>query len=324
MVFRDEPRDTHESGGSHRFVHDALFYDSDESMLATAVPFLAEGLAVGDSVMLVCRSRLNRLLVEALDTDSRVACRPRPGSSGQPTQVIAGYIDTIRDLVEPPTRLRVVGEVQFGTTPAEWIVWERYEAVINRALAPCPLWGVCMYRTVELPDEILRAGERTHPNILTRDSHATNPRYTDPSEFVRQLPHADPDPLEQSTPTFEVPGLDDIEGMRSDGERQARGGSALPLRKVEDFVRAVTEVATNALQHGRRPVRVRLWAAPGRLVCTVTDRGEGFNDPLAGYAPAPDGDHATGNGLWLARLLCDQLDTAREPDGFTVRLRTGE
>ena len=171
MVFRNEPHDPQESGGQ-RFVHDALFYDSDESMLATAVPFLAEGLAVGDSVMLVCRSRLNRLLVEALDNDSGVACRPRPGSSGQPTQVIAGYTDTIRKVVEPPTRLRVVGEVQFGTTRAEWIVWERYEAVINRALAPCPLWGVCMYHTVELPNEILRTGELTHPNILTPDSHA--------------------------------------------------------------------------------------------------------------------------------------------------------
>ena len=121
-----------------------------------------------------------------------------------------------------------------------------------------------------------------------------------------------------------MPEVDDIAGIRSDGRRLARAGSALPLRKVEDFFLAVTEVATNALQHGRRPVRVRLWTAPGRLVCTVTDRGEGFNDPLVGYAPAPDGDHTAGNGLWLARLLCDQLDTARDPDGFTVRLRTGE
>ncbi|MET9022736.1 sensor histidine kinase [Actinopolymorpha sp. NPDC004070] len=322
---RNEPHHTHESGGKHRFVHDALFYDSDEGMLTTAVPFLAEGLAADDSVMLVCRSRLNHLLLDALDNDSRIVCGPQPGSLGQPTQVIAGYIDTIRDMVDPATRLRVVGEVQFGTTRAEWIVWERYEAVINRALAPCPLWGVCMYHTEELPDEILRAGELTHPTILTRDSHTPNPHYTDPSEFVRQLPHADPDPLEQSTPTFEVPELHDVAGMRSEGGRLARAGSALPLRKVENFVLAVTEVATNALQHGRRPVRVRLWAAPGQLVCTVTDRGEGFNDPLAGYAPAPAGDDRTaGKGLWLARLLCDQLDTARDPDGFTVRLRTEE
>ena len=77
---------------------------------------------------------------------------------------------------------------------------------------------------------------------------------------------------------------------------------------------------SNALRHGRPPVDVRLWTTPTRLVCAVTDRGNGFDDPLAGYVPYDD-DH-TRAGLWLARRSCDSLDYVATPDGFTARLTT--
>ncbi len=41
-------------------------------------------------------------------------------------------------------RVRVVGETDYGTTVAEWREWDAYEAVVNVALAPHPLWGLCV------------------------------------------------------------------------------------------------------------------------------------------------------------------------------------
>ena len=68
-------------------------------------------------------------------------------------------------------------------------------------------------------------------------------------------------------------------------------------------------------------MRIRLWSTARQTVCTVTDAGPGFDDPLAGYLPAHGGDMSRGGmGLWLARQLCDQVTLARTPDGFTVRL----
>ena len=45
-----------------------------------------------------------------------------------------------------------------------------------------------------------------------------------------------------------------------------------------------------------------------RAICTVTDRGTGFDDPFLGYlpgggAPLPEGQY----GLWMARHLCDEI-----------------
>jgi len=108
-------------------------------------------------------------------------------------------------------------------------------------------------------------------------------------------------------------------------EVRARLGLALSAtpryeRLSADFVIATAEVLTNALRHGRPPVHVRLWTTPTGLVCDVTDRGEGFDNPLAGYVPY--GDDLARAGLWLARQCCDTLDFFSTPGGFTARLTT--
>jgi anti-sigma regulatory factor (Ser/Thr protein kinase) len=58
-----------------------------------------------------------------------------------------------------------------------------------------------------------------------------------------------------------------------------------------------------------------------RVVCDVTDHGTGYDNPFAGYVR--DGKELLperGMGLWMARQVCDELVTARTPDGFTARL----
>jgi len=74
---------------------------------------------------------------------------------------------------------------------------------------------------------------------------------------------------------------------------------------------------------GRRPVRLRVWAGPRRVVVAVTDRGTGPSDPFAGLLPAarfPDG----GLGLWLIHQLCRDVTMSRDEDGFTIRLVAGK
>jgi hypothetical protein len=49
----------------------------------------------------------------------------------------------------------------------------------------------------------------------------------------------------------------------------------------------------------------------------IVDRGDGFDDPTAGYlAPRP----GAGTGLWVARQLTWDIEFIRAPDGFTARL----
>ena len=95
-----------------------------------------------------------------------------------------------------------------------------------------------------------------------------------------------------------------------------------PLDAVEHLVFAVSEVVTNALIHGRPPVRFRLWTAPDRIVATVTDRGDGPADPFAGLLPVTDTCSA-GLGLWLTHQLCRHVTLDTTDDGFTIRLILG-
>ena len=88
--------------------------------------------------------------------------------------------------------------------------------------------------------------------------------------------------------------------------------------EVENLVFAVSEAVTNALIHGRPPVRFRLWTAPDRIVATVTDRGDGPADPFAGLLPFTDTCSA-GLGLWLTDQLCSHVTFDTTDDGFHGR-----
>ena len=96
----------------------------------------------------------------------------------------------------------------------------------------------------------------------------------------------------------------------------------LDATDIEHLVFAVSEAVTNALTHGRPPVRFRLWSAPDRIVATVTDRGDGPADPFAGLLPVTDTCSA-GLGLWLTHQLCSHVTLDTTDDGFTIRLVVG-
>jgi anti-sigma regulatory factor (Ser/Thr protein kinase) len=79
----------------------------------------------------------------------------------------------------------------------------------------------------------------------------------------------------------------------------------------------------NALQHGRPPTVLRVWAAPDRTVVHVHDNGSGPADPLAGLVPPAVGATGPGAGLWLVHQLDIDIALTRSADGFTVRLSAG-
>ena len=304
------------------YLHDALFYSSDDELLAATVPFLRAGLDLGELAMVVCTPRNTALLADGLNGDPRLRLLPHAEVYQQRTPaVISAYRQMMeRERAAGTGRIRVVGEVDFADQPANWAEWSRYEAVCNVALAPYPLWGRCLYDTRRLPSEVLVAAELTHPYVVTASSRAANPRYVDPADFLRRSTPSGPDPLEATQPTLESDGLTDLAMLRHD-IRTALAGAALSAEAVDDLVLAISELVTNAVVHGQPPVRVRLWSTSNRLLCTITDQGPGFDDPFAGYLPA-GGNYLAhgGRGLWLARQLCDRLDTYRTPEGFTVSL----
>ena len=311
------------SGGTVR--HAALLYGSAEELLAAAVPFLAAGLGDGDAVVLACRPEHTALLADALGHDDRILALDREGVYTRSANAVATYRRVVhRGVAAGALAVRLIGEVPVDPRPRGWADWHRYEAIFNVALAPLPVASVCAYDIHELTGPIGDGVEQTHPALLTAAGHRPNDRFVEPSIVLRRITATPADPVDHTPPTLSVPDLADVTRLpelRAQLRATLAGGSWQEQLR-SDFAAAVCEVLLNAYRHGRPPVAVRLWVTPTQLVCTVTDCGDGFDDPLAGYAPPDYGPRAVGAGLWLVRQACDVLEAARTPTGFTARLTT--
>jgi anti-sigma regulatory factor (Ser/Thr protein kinase) len=223
-------------------------------------------------------------------------------------------------VVEVPTgRMRLLGEIDFGSTPRDWREGERYESAANAMLAGAPMDVLCLYDRRVLPDAVVESASRTHPQLLVEGRRRTSRRFRRPEDHLRRLP-VPREPVESGPPVFAV---DDAPALADLRRRLATLlFQCVPDREqAEDLHLAVSEIAANAFRHGGRPVSSRVWIDTESIVCTVTDRGHGYDDPLAGFRPAHGDDLGRGGmGLWLARKLWDSVDLIMGVEGLTVRM----
>jgi anti-sigma regulatory factor (Ser/Thr protein kinase) len=309
-----------------RAPHDALFFDSPEQLARAAGPFLTRGLAEGDAAVAVVSAPTARILADAVDGDPRlhVLDSAEVYRSRTPTAITAFRRLAQQHDPGDGRQVRLVGEVDFGTTDREWLEWQRYEAVLNEAFSGWPLWGLCLFDTRRLAGSVLESARYTHSHVTSPAGRHRNPDFVDPGDYLRSLPVPD-EPLESTEPVLAVTDIHDFAALR-----HAVTGALAPLRnqpdRAEDFLLAVDEMTSNAIRHGAPPVSLRLWLADDRVVCAVGDGGPGWDDPFAGYGPAHGEDLSRGGmGLWLARQLCDHVDISSDParnGGVRVRLTT--
>jgi serine/threonine-protein kinase RsbW len=98
--------------------------------------------------------------------------------------------------------------------------------------------------------------------------------------------------------------------------RASAGNLGLPERRADLLTLAVSELATNTLQHTAGGGRVRLRAEPGRLLCDVVDRGP---MRLLGRA-MPAAREVRGRGLAIVESICDEVGIESDDGGTRVRL----
>jgi anti-sigma regulatory factor (Ser/Thr protein kinase) len=134
-----------------------------------------------------------------------------------------------------------------------------------------------------------------------------------PVSPAAQVPDAAPDsvPLDQ---TFEANGLI---ALRSAVAAHATELGLAATRR-DELILLAHELASNAVVHGGGRGRLRLWAVDGRLYCEVSDSGPGLPDSLLTGGEQPPLGATGGRGLWLVRVLADDLDLRSGPDGSTI------
>lgn len=306
--------------GQGAWIHEAGIYGSDEEFLALLVPFLTGGLDAGAPTFAVFSEPKTALLRDALPEPTAVTFLSGEEQYDRPAATIRTYLRILAEQVAGGARqIRVAGEVPHPGRGAPWSGWARYEAAVNHAFDGFPLWALCPYDTRITPEAVLADVARTHPRLATAGEKQVSADYLEPTEFLDNRIRTEPDPLEDRAPVIELTGPALATARKVvEAVALACGMSSL---EVDDLVMAAHEAVTNALVHGGKPVRLRVWAGPQRAVVTVTDRGRGPSDPFAGLLPPHSSDE--GLGLWLIHQLCRHVTMSHDENGFTIRLVAG-
>ncbi|MFC4017736.1 ATP-binding protein [Micromonospora sp. GCM10011542] len=126
---------------------------------------------------------------------------------------------------------------------------------------------------------------------------------------------------EQSVSTVTADGMayhvpDDLREVRAFVCARALA-LGLPPQRVELLALAVSELATNTLQHTTGGGRVRLRAEAAQLLCDVVDQG-----PSRSFGRAmPAADAVRGRGLAIVEQICDEVAVLNQPGETVVRIR---
>ncbi|GII05396.1 sensor histidine kinase [Planobispora takensis] len=298
-------------------IHQAAFYGSDERFLTVALPFVYDGLAKGEPVLVSTTPANLELLGDALGRDGRRVDYAEAAFLGRrPVQRTTAFHRYWRRRgPEAPYggHVRVISEpVWTGRAPGDVRVWQRMEAIQNLLLEGTNVWMICPYDTRVLDPALIATARRTHPS-LSEDGRASAlcPEYTDPADFVLECDAVPLPPPPEEAITRYVETLPTLRSFVSD---QATFFGLSRDRSTLLAV-AVNEVAG----HLDPPVTVHLWERFGAIVCQVHRAGGGLTDPLAGFVP-PSPTAGPGDGLWIARQLCDRLDIHHDADGCTVQV----
>jgi anti-sigma regulatory factor (Ser/Thr protein kinase) len=301
------------------FHHEALFYSGEEGFLQGALPFVADGLAADQTVLVaVDRGRADLLRCALGEDAKRVRFLDVGELARNPARAIPAWCKLIAETAAEGRSARAIGETVWpGRSAAEREECRRYEHLLEQAFAGGPAWRLlCPYDIDALDAETIEAARRSHAAVMHEGSSRRNSSYGPPHRaqgpFGGSLPSP---PHERQELAFTAHGLGAIRSL------VAQQGASAGLREIsrEDLVLAINELVTNSVQYGGGGGTLRIWREPGALVCEVRDRGF-IRDPLAGRL-APPVDQYGGRGLWLVNQLCDLTQIRSSAEGTTVRVR---
>jgi anti-sigma regulatory factor (Ser/Thr protein kinase) len=301
------------------FEHEALFYRDDADFLSGVVPFVREGLAL-DEVVVVAEPRARlRQLGDALGADAAaVRFLEMEEIGANPARIIGVWAAALQEQAAAGRRLRGVGEpAWYGRRDTELVECRLHEHLLNSAFDGGPAWRLlCPYDEQRLPRPVCAGALSTHPIRSTAAARATSAAYL-PDGHAETF--AAPLPVPEGAVLRGVYGRCDVPAARRTVAQNARR-CGLGEERVEALELAACELATNSIRHGGGTGTLAMWVEPDAAVVEFSDAGH-ITDPLAGrLAPSPE--QLGGRGLYLVNQLCDLVQLRSSPAGTTVRVRT--
>ncbi|WP_165492012.1 sensor histidine kinase [Egibacter rhizosphaerae] len=300
--------------------HEALFHAGHDGLVDSVVPFVREGVREGEAVLVgatpaklaAIRAGLQEAEIEAVQwqrNDERYA-RPSPllGETLRWCEAELARGQRVRLLSEPPLA---------SASHEDARELSLIDAAFNEVAGLAGVAAVCLYDLEAVPSRWIAQARRSHAELVERDGRRPSEAYVGPRELLADE-HLGPLPWPSgAVQELICPAPDEA----CSAARELGRGAGLPDHRLEAFVEAVGEVATNAWVHAL-PDRGRFWWGEARLVCEVSDYGpidaDGSLDPLTGYTP-PTAERP-GGGLWRTRQLADLVQIRSHAHRTVVRV----
>jgi anti-sigma regulatory factor (Ser/Thr protein kinase) len=300
------------------FSHEALLYANDEDFLDGTLPFVRDGVAAGEPVLVALAAEKNERLRGELGGDAdRVLFADMRELGANPARILPAWLDFVSAHGAGGGPMRGIGEPIWAERQGpELVECQRHESLLNLAFAGTPSFRLlCPYDTSALDDAVVDEALRSHPWIHERGAERRSDRYRGLSAAV--APFDDPLPSAPATAQelrFTAHSLGALRRLVADFAAQA----GLDAERADDLVTAVNEVATNSVRYAGGHGVLTLWSGTEWLLFEIADRGR-VGDPLAGRR-RPKPEQPGGRGLWVANQICDLVQVRATSEGTVVRL----
>jgi hypothetical protein len=299
-----------------RYRHVALLWHDVDEFLSATVPFITDGLALDEPVMVATTVPRTELLRSALGPDrDRVHFVDMAQLGRNPARIIPAWRDFVTRDEHRHRPLRGIGEpIWAGRRPEEIAESQLHEALLNVAVAPdVPLWLLCPYDVHGLDSSVIEEAGRSHPNLLDgarpRGSEEFGGHRHADELFTSRLPELGPPTREMY---FSVADIQRILAFVTESADVA----GLSRERAADFAVAVQQLALSSLRRGALGGVVRLWSRTGAFVCEVHDHSS-TDDTLTGRQLPPRQQRT---GVWFANQVCDLVQLRSTTLGTTVRV----
>ncbi len=308
------PADSPRRAEHDSYRHECVMYRGESGFLAAVVPFIRDGLARDEPVLVAVIDPRLRLLQSALGPDAQRVQFAEMGELGHnPARIIPAWREFTARYAGRP--MRGVGEpIWAGRQDAEIAECQFHEALLNIALsAETPLWLICPYDAEALNGEVLHEARRSHPTVVESDSDSSSTGYGGDSLIQELFSAALPEPV--TSPT--VIEFDACRHQHIAGVQRAAERAGLSADRAAGLAVAVGEVSSSA-GCGTGSVRIRLWTERDAVICDVAGNAR-IDNPLIGRSAVISPDRRE-RGIRLANALCDLVQVRSRPEGSTVRL----
>jgi hypothetical protein len=295
--------------------HEAFFWRNSAQFLAGTVPFIVEGLAADEPVMVAVVDSQTQLIREALGPDAdRVHFVDMAELGRNPAKIIPAWREFLDAESSVGRPVRGIGEpIWPGRRPEEILESQFHEALLNIAVEPdTPFWLLCPYDAERLPPSVIEEAHRSHPAIRDADGYRGSITYAGRTHidtiFASDLP-------ELSGTADEMTFSEGLRGVPLFVAVRAHA-AGVPADEAAALAVAVQNLAMSSLQRGATQGTIRVRNEEHAVICEIQDEIR-VDDPLAGRKAVPREQR---NGLWSANQVCDLVQFRSTTAGTTVRI----